>query len=53
MRTLEQAALVELSGTERATLLKLLGEVLKGIAVVAASEPIALEGRRNRSERGR
>ena len=42
------AALGELTGTERATLLKLLGKVLKGMAAIAAAEPIPLEGRRNR-----
>ena len=49
---MELAALGELTGTERATLLKLLGKVLKGMAAIAAAEPIPLEGRRNRPERG-
>jgi len=53
IRALELAALGELTGTERATLLKLLGKVLKGMAAIAAAEPIPLEGRRNRPERGR
>jgi DNA-binding MarR family transcriptional regulator len=53
IRKLELAALDELTSNERATLLKLLGKVLSGIAVVATSEPIALEGRRNRPQRGR
>ena len=51
IRTLELAALGELTNAERGTLLKLLGKVLKGIATVAAAEPIALEGRRNRPDR--
>ena len=42
--------LAELTSAERATLLRLLGKVLKGAAAVAAAEPIPLEGRRNRPE---
>jgi DNA-binding MarR family transcriptional regulator len=48
IRTLEKAVLSELSGTELATLLRLLGKVLKGAAATAAVEPIPLEGRRIR-----
>jgi len=53
IRTLEQAVLGELTSTERATLLKLLGKVLMGTAAIAAAEPIPLEGRRIRPERRR
>ncbi|HYX61253.1 MAG TPA: MarR family transcriptional regulator [Streptosporangiaceae bacterium] len=53
IRRLEQALLSELTSTERASLLRLLGKVLKGAAAVAADEPIPLEGRRNRPERRR
>ena len=48
IRKLEQAILGELSRTEQATLLKLLGKVLDAAARVAVAEPIVLEGRRNR-----
>jgi hypothetical protein len=47
---LEKAVLSELSGTELATLLRLLGKVLKGAAATAAVEPIPLEGRRIRTK---
>lgn len=53
IRVLERALFSELTGAERATLLRLLGKVLKGAAAVAAAEPIPLEGRRNRPERRR
>ena len=53
IRRFEQAALSELTSSERATLLKLLGKVLKGMAAIAVTEPIPLEGRRNRPARGR
>ena len=48
IRTLEKAMVSELSSTELATLLRLLGKVLKGAAAVAAVEPIPLDGRRIR-----
>jgi DNA-binding MarR family transcriptional regulator len=48
IRQLEQGVLTGLTPTELATLLKLLGKVLEGVATVAAAEPIPLEGRRNR-----
>jgi DNA-binding MarR family transcriptional regulator len=51
IRVLERALFSELTSAERATLLRLLGKVLKGTAAVAAAEPIPLEGRRNRPER--
>jgi len=51
IRVLEQVMLAELTSAERATLLRLLAKVLKGTAAVAAAEPIALEGRRNRPAR--
>ena len=51
IRALEQAVLVELSRSERATLLKLLGKVLHGAATVAEADPIPLKGRRNRPRR--
>lgn len=47
IRQVEQAVLAELSSAERATLLRLLGKVLKGAAAVSAAEPITLDGRRN------
>lgn len=53
VRALERVLVSELTGAERATLLRLLGKVLKGTAAVAAAEPIPLEGRRNRPERHR
>ena len=53
IRVLEQSLLAELSSTERATLLRLLGKLLKGAAAVAAAEPTPLEGRRIRPERRR
>lgn len=48
IRRVEQAVLAELTHTERVTLLALLAKVLSGAAIVAATEPIPLEGRRNR-----
>jgi len=48
IRRVEQAVLAELTHAERVTLLKLLAKVLKGAATVAATEPITLDGRRNR-----
>ena len=53
IRTFEQAVLHHLTRAERATLLKLLGKVLKGTAEIAAAEPVPLEGRRVRPQRGR
>jgi DNA-binding MarR family transcriptional regulator len=53
IRALEQVLLAELTSAERATLLGLLGKVLKGTAAVAASDPVPLEGRRLRPERRR
>lgn len=53
IRALEQALCSELTSAERATLLKLLGKVLKATAAVAAAEPIPLEGRRIRPEHRR
>ena len=50
IRVLERSLLAELSSTERATLLRLLDKVLQGAAVVAAAEPIPLEGRRIRPQ---
>ena len=50
IRVLEQAFCSELTSAERATLLKLLGKVLRGTASVAASAPTPLEGRRIRPE---
>ena len=51
IRTVEKAVLSELSRAELATLLRLLGKVLKGAAAAAADEPIPLEGRRIRPTR--
>lgn len=51
IRLLEQAVLTELTSAERVVLLKLLGKVLRGAAAVAASDPVPLEGRRNRPKR--
>ena len=48
IRRLETALLAELSNAERATLLKLLAKALGSAALVAAADPIPLEGRRNR-----
>jgi DNA-binding MarR family transcriptional regulator len=53
IRKLEQTLLTELTANERATLRKLLGKVLRGTAAVATTDPITLEGRRNRPTRGR
>jgi DNA-binding MarR family transcriptional regulator len=53
IRRLEQNVLAELVDAERATLLDLLGKVMRGIAVVAAAEPVPLEGSRNRPVRAR
>ncbi len=50
IRQLEQAFLSGLTATELATLMKLLAKALDGLARVAAVEPIALEGRRNRPQ---
>ena len=51
IRRLEKAVLTELSAEQAATLLELLGLVLRGAATVAAAEPIALEGRRRKPTR--
>jgi len=51
VRKLEHAVFDDLSATERATMLKLLGKVLQRLAAVAAADPIPLEGRRNRPSR--
>ena len=51
IRRLEKAVLAELSAEQAATLLELLGLVLRGAATVAAAEPIALEGRRRKPTR--
>jgi hypothetical protein len=53
IRRLEQNVLAELTDTERATLLDLLGKVMRGIAAVVAAEPVPLEGSRNRPVRAR
>lgn len=53
IRALEQALCAGVTGSERATLLRLLGKVLKSAAAVAAAEPIPLEGRRIRPEHRR
>ena len=51
MRLVERALVAELTNTELATLLKLLAKFLRSVAAVAESEPIPLEGRRNRPQR--
>jgi DNA-binding MarR family transcriptional regulator len=51
IRRIERAVLSELTSAELATLLKLLAKVLRGVAAVAANDPIPLEGRRNRPDR--
>jgi DNA-binding MarR family transcriptional regulator len=51
IRALEHAVLAGLSDRDRATLMRLLGKVLDGIAAAAGEPPIPLEGRRNRPER--
>ncbi len=51
IRRLEQKVLGRLTGAELATLMKLLGKTLDGIASVAAEEPVELDGRRKRPPR--
>jgi DNA-binding MarR family transcriptional regulator len=51
IRKIERAVLGDLSGAERATLMKLLAKVLDATAHVNAADPIPLEGRRNRPTR--
>jgi len=51
IRRIEAAVFANLSRAERAALVKLLGKLLSQLAVVAASPPIPLEGKRNRPAR--
>jgi len=51
IRKIERATLAALTPADLRTLLALLGKVLDGAAVVAAAEPISLEGRRKRPKR--
>jgi DNA-binding MarR family transcriptional regulator len=51
VRALETASMARLTPKELDTLLRLLGKVLAGAAEVAATDPVPLEGRRNRPPR--
>ena len=51
VRKIERAVMGELSAKELAALMNILTKILKNTARVCASEPIPLEGRRNRAAR--